>query len=123
MMYILRYMKFFSMAEARAKLAKIIDSAEHDHERVVITRNGEPAAILLGIDDYEFMMDEIDIYSDPTLKRELDEADAELAAGRWMSLEEVIEVNEKRLKGIEVTEAEIEAMVNKGKLPGADELS
>lgn len=123
MMYILRYMKFFSMAEARAKLAKIIDSAEHDHERVVITRNGEPAAILLGIDDYEFMMDEIDIYSDPTLKRELDEADAELAAGRWMSLEEVIEVNEKRLKGIEVTEAEIEAMVKKGKPPGADELS
>lgn len=120
-MYILRYMKFFSMAEARAKLAKIIDSAEHEHERVVITRNGEPAAILLGIDDYEFMMDEIDIYSDPTLRRELDEADAALAAGRWMTLEEVIEVNEKRLKGIEVTEAEIEALVNKGKPPGAYE--
>lgn len=70
-MYILKYMKIVSMAEARANFAKFIDSAEQTHERVVITRNGEPAAILLGIDDYEGMNDLIEIYSDPDLQKQI----------------------------------------------------
>lgn len=73
-MYILKYMKFFSMAEARANLAKLIDSAEQTHERVVITRNGEPAAVILGIDDYEGMNDLIEIYSNPELQKSIAEA-------------------------------------------------
>lgn len=62
------------MAEARANLAKLIDSAEQTHERVVITRNGEPAAVILGIDDYEGMNDLIEIYSNPELQKSIDEA-------------------------------------------------
>ena len=73
-MYILKYMKIVSMAEARANFAKFIDSAEQTHERVVITRNGEPAAILLGIDDYEGMNDLIDIYSNPETQKQIQEA-------------------------------------------------
>ena len=73
-MYILKYMKFFSMAEARANFAKLIDSAEQTHERLVITRNGEPAAILLGIDDYEGMNDLLDIYSNPETQKRIQEA-------------------------------------------------
>jgi prevent-host-death family protein len=73
-MYILKYMKIVSMAEARANFAKFIDSAEQTHERVVITRNGEPAAILLGIDDYEGMNDLIDIYSNPETQKRIQEA-------------------------------------------------
>ena len=74
MMYILKYMKYFSMAEARANFAKMIDSAEQTHERLVITRNGEPAAILLGIDDYEGMNDLLDIYSNPETQKRIQEA-------------------------------------------------
>lgn len=73
-MYILKYMKYFSMAEARANFAKLIDSAEQTHERVVITRNGEPAAIILGIHDYEGMEDLIEIYSNPELQKSIQEA-------------------------------------------------
>ncbi len=62
------------MAEARANFAKLIDSAEQTHERIVITRNGEPAAILLGIDDYEGMNDLLDIYSNPETQKRIQEA-------------------------------------------------
>lgn len=68
------YMKYFSMAEARANFAKLIDSAEQTHERVVITRNGEPAAIILGIYDYEGMEDLIEIYSNPELQKSISDA-------------------------------------------------
>jgi prevent-host-death family protein len=65
------YMKVISMAEARANFAALISSATSTHERIVITRNGEPAAILLGIDDYEGMNDLIEIYSDPELQKRI----------------------------------------------------
>ena len=67
-------MKYFSMAEARANFAKLIDSADQTHERVVITRNGEPAAIILGIHDYEGMEDLIEIYSNPELQKSIADA-------------------------------------------------
>ena len=66
-MYILRYMRFFSMAEARAKLAAILDSAVKSNERTVITRNGEPAAVIMSLDDYESMNETLDILADPEL--------------------------------------------------------
>ncbi|WP_296632242.1 type II toxin-antitoxin system Phd/YefM family antitoxin [Rhodoluna sp.] len=67
------YMKYYSMAEARANFAKLIDSAEETHERIVITRNGEPAAIILGIDDYEDMHDELELYTNPILIKQIED--------------------------------------------------
>ena len=70
-MYILRYMKYFSMAEARAKLAAILDSAQKSNERTVITRNGEPAAVILSLNDYESMNETLEILADPELTKYL----------------------------------------------------
>lgn len=98
-MYILKYMKIVSMAEARANFAKYIDSAEQTHERVIITRNGEPAAILLGIDDYEGMNDLIDIYSNPETQRQIQEAIAynEAHPEETISGEEMRRILDERL--------------------------
>ncbi|WP_172956026.1 type II toxin-antitoxin system Phd/YefM family antitoxin [Rhodoluna limnophila] len=57
-------MKFFSMAEARAKFAQILDSLTGSEEPVVITRNGDPSAVLLSIDEYESMIETLEIMSD-----------------------------------------------------------
>lgn len=70
-LYIIVYMKYFSVAEARAKFSQLIDSAQTTHQRSVIHKNGTPAAILLAIDDYEGMVDQIEILSDPQLVAEL----------------------------------------------------
>lgn len=70
-MYILKYMKYFSMAEARAKLAAILDSAIKSNERTVITRNGEPAAVIMSLGDYESMTETLDILADRALAIDL----------------------------------------------------
>jgi len=44
-------MRYLAVSKARAKLPDLIDSIE----RTVITRNGEPAAVLLALDDYRAM--------------------------------------------------------------------
>ena len=70
-MYILKYMKYFSMAEARAKLAAILDSAEKSNERTVITRNGEPTAVIMSLGEYESMNETLDILADRELAIDL----------------------------------------------------
>lgn len=65
------YMKFFSMAEARSKFAKLLDLSTKSEEPIVITRNGEPSAVLLNIDEYESMTETLEIMSDPELYAEI----------------------------------------------------
>ncbi len=87
--YILMYMKYFSIAEFRANISKIIDSSTESHERVVITRNGEPAAIMLSFDDYESMTETMEIMQDPELSAQLLEYVNHPEAVDWVSEEEV----------------------------------
>jgi prevent-host-death family protein len=86
--YILMYMKYFSIAEFRANISKIIDSSTESHERVVITRNGEPAAIMLSIDDYESMTETMEILQDPKLSAEILEYISHPEGVEWVSEEE-----------------------------------
>ena len=46
-MTIIRVMTIRSLATVKAQLSAFVDSVEGTHERVVITRNGEPAAVLI----------------------------------------------------------------------------
>lgn len=87
--YILMYMKYFSIAEFRANISKIIDSSTESHDRVVITRNGEPAAVVISFDDYESMTETMDIMQDPELSAELLEYINHPETVEWVSEEEV----------------------------------
>ena len=66
-MYILVYMRYFSVAEARAKFASILKLSTTGEEEVVITKNGEPAVIVLNFEKYESMIETMEIMSDPEL--------------------------------------------------------
>lgn len=84
-------MTTLSVAEARAQLSKLIESAVTTHERFDITRNGDRVAVLLSIDDYDSLVETVDILSDPdevaALRRGLDE----LVAGEVSTADEVRE--------------------------------
>jgi antitoxin YefM len=75
-------MTVLPVAEARAQLSQVIESAVATHERTTITRNGIPAAVLLSVDDYESMQETIDILADPDLIAAIKEGLADIAAGR-----------------------------------------
>lgn len=53
------------LAEVRAQLSKLVDSAVDTHERINITRNGRPAAVLLSVEDYDSLIETLDVLSDP----------------------------------------------------------
>ena len=79
---IILYMTVLPVAEARASLSRLIDSAVSTHERTTITRNGVPAAVLLSVDDYESMQETIEILADRELMAAIREGLDDLAAGR-----------------------------------------
>lgn len=43
----------FPLPEAREHLNELVARAQHDHERVVLTENGEPAAVLISFEELD----------------------------------------------------------------------
>lgn len=78
-----------SLAEVKARFSSFVASVHDTHERVVITRNGEPAAVLIAPDDLESLEETLAILSDPTAMAEIAEADAAIARGDVAPLDEV----------------------------------
>lgn len=77
------------LAEIKAHLSEIVDRVERDHERVVLTRNGRAAAVILSPADLEALEDTLDLLSDPEAIRDIDAARDDIAAGRVVSAEEL----------------------------------
>ena len=77
------------LAEIKKRLSEIVDRVEENHERVVLTRNGRPAAVILSPDDLEALEETLDILSDPETMRAIREAEADLAAGRFITGEDL----------------------------------
>lgn len=76
-------MKTRSLDEVQAELDALLDDVEANHERIVVTRNGQPSAILIAVDDLESL-------EDPELVAAIREAEADIAAGRVFTLDEVV---------------------------------
>jgi antitoxin YefM len=70
-----------SLRDVRDHLSEVIDRVEHQHERVVVTRNGKPAAVILSPEDLAQLQETIDVLSDPKALADIREADAAYARG------------------------------------------
>lgn len=82
-------MTVLSLADARASLSKHIDSAATTHERFEITKNGARVAVLMSAEDYDSLIETVDILSDPEEVAALRTAIVELAAGDVSSADDV----------------------------------
>jgi antitoxin YefM len=53
------------LAEVKAKLSEMVDRVEQQHDRITVTRNGRPAAVLVSPDDLASLEDTLDLLSNP----------------------------------------------------------
>lgn len=77
------------LAEIKAHLSEIVDRVEREHQRVVLTRNGRPAAVIMSPDDLDALEDTLELLSDPKALKEIKAARADVAKGRLVSAEEL----------------------------------
>ncbi len=71
------------LAGARAQLSKLVDEAVRTHERIEVTKNGRRAAVILSADDYDSLMETLDILGDAEAMAAIREAES-LTDDQWI---------------------------------------
>ena len=74
------------LSDVRSRLSEIVEEAASTGSDFVITRHGRPAAVIVGHDEYESMIETLNILSDSEAMAAIAEAEADLAAGELMEL-------------------------------------
>ncbi len=70
-----------SLRTVRDGFSDFVDRVCRHHERVVVTRNGTPAAVLISPQDLESLEETLAILSDPDAMRQIAQAEREIAEG------------------------------------------
>lgn len=71
-----------ALADVKNRLSEVVERLERDHGRVVITKHGRPAAVMLSIDDLESLEETLQIMSDPALLRSIRRSQREADTGK-----------------------------------------
>jgi prevent-host-death family protein len=66
-----------ALAEVKNRLSEVVERLEREHGRVVITKHGRPAAVVLSVEDLESLEETLDILSNDALVGDIREALAE----------------------------------------------
>ena len=69
------------LRSVRDHLSEVVDRVEHQHERVIITRNGRDAAVVISPVDLAQLEETLQVLSDPEALADIREADAAYARG------------------------------------------
>jgi antitoxin YefM len=75
-----------SLAEVKNRLSEVVDRLEREHGRIVITKHGRPAAVVLSIEDLESLEETLDVMGSATLVADIREALAELGTAAALVL-------------------------------------
>jgi antitoxin YefM len=75
-----------SLADVKNRLSEVVERIEREHGRVVITKHGRAAAVILSIEDLESLEETLAILGNAELMREIRESEGDLAARRTKRL-------------------------------------
>ncbi len=64
-------MKVLPLSEVKTKLSELVDVVERRDEKVTITRNGKPIAIIVSKDEYDGWKETVEILKDPEFMKEI----------------------------------------------------
>lgn len=70
-----------SLRTVRDRLSEFVERVQREHDRVTITRNGTPAAVLISPEDLDALEETLDILGDRQAVQELRDAERAVAAG------------------------------------------
>ena len=85
-----------SLAEAKAHLSEVVNRVRPQDERVTVTVHGTASAVLLASEDLERLEETIAVLADSDLLRQLAHAEADVAAGRVETADELAEAMRQR---------------------------
>ena len=97
-----------------------MDQAIATHQRVLVTRNGVPAIWMIADDDFESIMETLDVLADTEAMRDVAQSRADSEEGRYLTAAEMEKILAARARGIDLgDDADIVAEMHARGLPGA----
>lgn len=69
------------LADVKNRLSEVVDRLEREHGRVVITRHGHPAAVVISVEDLESLEETLDIMDSAGLLADIRDSLAEISDG------------------------------------------
>ena len=82
MVRILTMSEAIPFTEVKAHLSELVDRVSREHDRVVVTRNGRPVAVLISPDELEGLEETLELLSDDETRASLRRAAAEDETGQ-----------------------------------------
>ncbi len=74
------------LADVKNRLSEVVERLEREHGRVVITKHGRPAAIVLNIEDLEGLEETLSVLSDPKLMRRVRQGQSDIESSKVQEL-------------------------------------
>ena len=93
-----KVIKNISVRKLRANMAHVLRDVKTRLDRYVISRRGEPEAVIMCVDDYEGWLETLEIMSDKKAMADIRAAKRELIRGLGCSFEEVFKRHKRQGK-------------------------
>ena len=78
-----------TLKELRPALPHVIEDIDSKLDRYIVVKRGKPVAIMMSVDDYESLMETLDILSDKEAVKRIKRAKEQIAKGETISLEKL----------------------------------
>ena len=90
------------LADARQNFSALVDEAVSTHQRVLVTRNGVPAVWMISDEDFESIMETLDVLADAAAMQDVSQSRADSAAGRYVTAPEMEKIMAARAEGVDL---------------------
>ena len=77
------------LTDVRSNLSEIVDEIDRTGTQCVITKHGRPVAVIVSSDEYESLVETLNILSDDDTMTAIAQGEAEFAAGEFIRLDEI----------------------------------
>lgn len=78
-----------TLKELRPGLPKVVENIDEKWERYIVTKHGKPSIVMLSVEDYESLMETLDILADPKVVKSLKRGEEDLCKGRTRDWREI----------------------------------
>ncbi len=82
-------MRVIPVTQVKAKINEYIEAVRDTRDQITITKNGAPAAVLIGVDEWESIQETLHWLSQPDVVESVRQSEADVAAGRTYGEDEI----------------------------------
>ena len=75
-----------AISDARANLPKLVDDVSKNIDRVIITVNGDPKAVILSMEELEALEETAEVLTIPHIKEDIKKSRRQIKKGQFIPL-------------------------------------